>query len=214
MLLYLSRHKIENLYSEFRIDRSFLERIMPGITKAKGGFRWGGAEGSLEVQHAPQDTDHTAQVLKKLRGKNALFEVISGAMYIRPLNYYICDGTLSYQARIDGPTAGLLPKEIVERYRDIQFFEDDTLKFKLSISHDTYRCVNLTCTAGSIQVFGGMNLSAYHPELFKNELWVRHPSSGDPGILERNLPVRVIFWCLETNEATGEITGSPLVITC
>ena len=214
MLLYLSERKIENLCSEFNINKNFIDLVTPNNIKAKLGFSVGVADGSIESQHNIKDNNNISQVLKKLKSKNTLIELISGATYIKPFNYYICDGNLSYEGRIDGYTSSLFSSEILDLYRDDLFFSDDKLKFKVTISHDQYRFVDFTCTADSIKVFGGKNLSVYHGDIFKNGEYVCHPHSADPGILSRELPVRLIFWCLKTNESLGQITGSPLMISC
>lgn len=214
MLLYLSKNKMENLYSEFNINKSFIDSIMQNNIKAELGFKLGITNASIESQHTMEDTNRISQVLKKLKAKNALIELISGETYIKPLNYYICNGTLSYEERIDGHISKHFSKEILDKYRGDSFFSDDNLSFKVKISHDKYQFVDFKCTADSIRVFGRHNLSAYHSDLFKNEERIYHPNSGDPGILDRKLSVRLIFWCLETNEPIGKITGSPLIISC
>jgi hypothetical protein len=214
MLIYLSERKIHNLCSEFNIDRGFIDAIMPDSIKTKWGIKLGVADGSIESQYAIQSTNHISQVLKKLKSKDKLIELISGTTYISPFNYYICDGKLSYEGRIDGYTSSLFSSDVLDTYRGRSFFADDKLKFKAKISHDQYQFINFTCTADSIQVFGGRNLSAYHEELFKSGEWVYYPHSGDPGILHRELPVRIIFWCLQTNETLAQITASPLMISC
>lgn len=214
MLLYLSERKIENLCSEFNIKRSFIESLMPNNIKTRIGVNCGVAEGSIEGQHTLQNANHISKVLKKLKSKNALIELISGETYIKPLSYYICDGVMVYDGRIDGYTSSLFSDEVLDIYRSDEFFDDDSLKFRVKISHDKYQFVDITCTVDSIQVFGGKNLSAYYSDVFKNNEWVHYPFSSDPGILHRKLPVRLIFWCLETNETLGQIIGSPLIISC
>jgi len=214
MLLYLSERKIENLCSEFDIEKSFINSIMPDNIKTKIGINFGVADSSIESQHTLQNTNRTLKILKKLKRKNALIELISGKTYINPLNYYICDGELIYEGRIDGYTSSLFSDEILDTYRGNRFFPDDKLRFKLKISHDKFQFVEFTCTADSIRVFGGKNLSAYYSDLFKSGEWILYPHSGDPGILYGQLPVRLIFWCLKTNESLGQIVGSPLIMSC
>ena len=213
MLIYYSKRKIENLCLEFSIDNSFLKSIMPDKIDTRLGLYLGVANGSIESKHT-LDNNQLSKVLKKLKSKNALIDLISGETYIKPFNYYICDGTLLFEKRIDGYTSSLYSKDILDKYRSSFFFYDDKLKFRVKISHDKYQFVDFACTVDSIQVFGYRNLSVCYGDIFNNNEKGYHPNSADPGIFERELPVRLIFWCLETNEALGKINGSPLMISC
>ena len=67
MLIYLSERKIQNLCSEFNIDKGFIDSIMPDSIKTKWGIRLGVADGSIESQYAIQNTSHISQVLKNSR---------------------------------------------------------------------------------------------------------------------------------------------------
>lgn len=214
MLLYVSDKKIENLYREFNINRNFIDSIMPENMNAKLDINIGVADGSIEGQYNSQDTNHIHSVLKKLKKNNKLIELTSGDTYIRPLNYYVCDGILSYIRRIDGQTATWFRNDVLNKYRGELFFSDDKLNLHLKISHDIYKYIDFNCTADSTKTLGGRVISNYYPEIFKNSERVYYPFSDDPGILSRKLPVRLIFWCLETNEALGYIIGSPLIMTC
>ncbi len=218
MLLYMSERKVQNLSEEFGLNRGFWEAVIPNAVKTRLDFNVGMADGSVESQHTMQETSQISQVLKKLkRNKNkstGTLTELTGTTYVRPFHYYICDGKLSYEGRIDGQTASLFSSEILDRYRSKLFFADDQLKMKVKIFHDDYQSVDFTCTADSIQVFGYRNLSAYYGDVFKNGERLCHPNSADPGILERELPVRLIFWCLKADETLGQITGSPLLISC
>lgn len=213
MLLYKSKAKIENLNKEFNINKGL---IVSKNKSAKIGFNFGVADGSIESQYDIQSTDNISEVLKKLKRKKVLNEIAPNETYIEPLKYYECSGILDYEKRIDGDISKSFSEKILNKYRADNFFEDDKLQFKVKISHDKYNYVDITCDVGSIQVFGYANLVAYHSDIFKNqdELFCYHPNSADPGLLERNLLVKMIFWCLNTDENLRVIKGSPILIFC
>lgn len=217
MLIYFSQNKAENLLKETEIKASVFESIFRlGLDRFQIGGTTGSISATMEFSNEKnRTTKEIKPILKSLKSKGKLVE-LSPNTPIRQFAYISSSGTLEYIKFENGFTASRLSKDDLDRVRrDGEFFDDDILYFQIRICHEQYDKITVKCTAANIGVFGGANLSFYYPDLFKDNLtWMRHPHSGDPGILHRKIEVEFIVWILDTNQNERNIIGSPIVIYC
>lgn len=197
-MIYISKSKTENIIKFHK--KSILERLHTKAfnlsAEVDKPFK-AGVSGTFFFKRK-EPIQIAIKILKKDR---KYYERIS--IPIKLGAYYNIEGELAYKERRNGRARNMAKKKFINKLNEKEFFNDDVLIFQIVMDHLSDQTIIINCKAENIKCFS--------EEHFQNHT-IFSPNTADPGILDREIPIKAVIRIDSTDYEKKILIGSPLCI--